>query len=404
MFNTVDLYLGAFLILCGFSLSLLNLRRVLKKNKFSSVLLSENILLTCIGVAFIARAAYQYNIENVHMYEMDERASMGHGASEQCTIWSAIVSYGPLVVSFVNSFLSLVIDNYLHYNMLQDMKQKEDENTVRDIEQGSVRGRKIQVKKLLTFWQKYFSQIIITLQWIVPVLISLFMFPMGVNEKVLPMFEARGDTCMAMIQMNNETCVTYENHNNYTDIETELRKHVPSLNYIEAYDDDEDETYRNKTKEFNFVLRNLYGIINDLQNDSNSHVNITSASLFRQPKSSNKCMKICYIENSKLLLYMFALAVVSYFVPITISTVILTKIHMMDTKKLNEKTYAIRELLYNVLFWTPVMLDTFLSLILCSYSTNGMKSSFINTIANVYQAVKNFMNTKYFKDNTITPI
>lgn len=401
MYNSVDLYLGAFLILCGFSLSILNLRRVIKKNKFSSVLLSENILLTCIGVTFIARAAYQYNVENVHMSEMDERASTARDESKQCNIWSAIMSYGPLVVSFVNSFLTLVIDNYLHYNMLRDMKEKEDEDTIRDVEDRTIE-RKLDIKKVLIFWKRYFSQIVIGLQWIVPIFIGLFMYPMGVHEKILPAAAARGDTCMAMINLSNETCETQET--NYTNIVSELRRHVPPPSYLEAYDNYEDDTFRNKSKEINIVLKNLYGIINDIQNNSFGHVNVTSASIFRRPKSNSHCMKVCYIENSKLLLYMFSLAIVSYFVPITISTIILTKIYMMDTRKVNEKTYASRELLYNVLFWTPVMLDTFLSLIMCTYSMNGMKTSLINTIANVYQAVKNFMNTKYFKDNAITPI
>lgn len=377
----------------------------MKRNKFSAVLLSENLLLTCIGIAFVARALHESNFENVQAYDMEERTpsiiSTSRGEhSKQCTIWSAIMSYGPLVVSFVNSFVSLVIDNYLHYTMLQEIEEKDNENAVHDLQERSI-NRRFEFKKFYSFWKRYFSYIAIGLQWILPILIGLFMYPMGVKEKLLPMTEKRSDTCMAMLSFINETCkdsdIFYIN-NTYI-----LREHKPMLNYLEAFDNDLD-VYGNKSTEVNSVVDNLYRIIHNMKNNSVGNVTVTSAPIFRQPKSDTMCMKVCYIDNSKMLLYMFALAVVSYFVPITISTIILTKIHMIDTKRPNEKLYVSRELLYNLLFWTPVILDSFLSLILCSYSTNGMKTSLINTVANVYQAIKNFMNTKYFKDNTITPV
>ena len=142
-----------------------------------------------------------------------------------------------------------------------------------------------------------------------------------------------------------------------------------------------------------------------MQNDTNVvNKNISSLFLRRKSKSENTCMKMCYLENKDILLYMFVLAVLCYFVPITISSMILTKIHIMNMNKPNLKVYVSRELLYNILFWSPVMLDTFLSLILCSYSMNDVRTSLFNVIANVYQAVKNFMNTKYFKDNAIVPV
>lgn len=129
MFQTVDLYLGIFLVLSGFAIALLNLRSVLKrKGKFSHVLLSENIILMCIGLAFLCRAVYSLHPSNLNMEEFEERMlrRSTHFENLPCGFPSLLLSYGPLIVSMVNSFLSLVIDNYMHYQMLTEEKIKED--------------------------------------------------------------------------------------------------------------------------------------------------------------------------------------------------------------------------------------------------------------------------------------
>lgn len=414
MINTVDLFLGAFLILCGFALSLFNLRRVLKdKMKFSAVLLSENILLMCIGAAFMIRAIHELYVLNVHIYDMDERVAGSIGQEKydttmECGFRSVLMSYGPLIVSLVNSFLSLIIDNYMHYKMIQEINKEEDENTVQEIHEEAM-SRRMNLEGLFSFWKKYFSYIVIALQWIVPVLITITMYPMGVSKMEIShsVLRSSSSLCMAMIDYSNSTGIC--TGNNILDSETnyslDLGKYYkPPENYLQVYENE--EINGNVSTEINSIIKNVFQIVSSLKNDSIASMNVTSRPLafFRRPKSEELCTKVCYVDNKNLLLYMFALTVVCYFVPITISTVILTKIHVMDVKKPNLKTYVSRELLYNVLFWTPVMLDTFLSLILCTYSTNGMKTSMFNVIANVYQAIKNFMNTKYFKDNTVTPI
>lgn len=403
MLSTPDVYLGTFLVLSGFALSLLNLKRILKKSEsFSLVLLSENLLLTSIGIAFVIRAVFEISPVNMNMDEVLEKSGNilnSRQDSMNCDFKSVLMGYGPLIVSLVNSFLSLLIDNYMHYRMLQDEKAKNEENTVREV--GSTNfQRKIQIKSLFLFWKKNFSIIAVGLQWIVPILMVLSMYPINLKEKFLPMSELRidNDSCMAMLDVRNITCLQ-----NYTNITLELRKYIPtSINYLEAFELDVNKN--NNSEQINKVINNVYNIVANLENNTIMSMNVTSPSLFRRSKLNQKCMRMCYLENKNLLLYMFLLAIVSYFVPITLSTIILTKIQAMNLNKTSLKTYVSRELLYNILFWTPVMFDTFLSLIFCAYSMNGVRTSLFNVIANIYQAVKNFMNTKYFKDNAVAPV
>lgn len=403
MLNTADLYLGSFLILSGFALSLLNLRRIIKKSdaSFSSVLLSENILLMCIGIAFVSRSVSEFNPMTIENSEMEERTSeiirMTKHESAECNIWSTLMSYGPLTVSLVNSFLSLIIDNYMHYRMVQQIKEKDDENVVQEISQETRVERKLKVKSFIMFWKRYFTFIAIASQWVIPTLMVVSMYPMGVKEKLVPMSDLRsiGDSCTTLMDVSNVTC-----SNNNTELPLELRKYISPINYLEVYENEQDG---NNSEKINSIISSVYKIVTNL-NKSVESINVTSPYLHRKSKSNQKCMKMCFVENKKLLLHMLVLSIVSYFVPITISTIILTKIHVMDVKKPNIKTYVSRELLYNILFWTPVMFDTFLSLIFCSYTMNGMRTSLFNVIANIYQTVKNFMNTRYFNDNTVSPV
>lgn len=407
MLKSVDLYLGSFLILCGFALSLLNLRRIVKESNaaFPAVLLSENILLTCIGIAFISRSAYELSSTNVEMNNMVERSADIMKLEEiDCNFTSILMSYGPLIVSLVNSFLSLIIDNYMHYKLVADVKKNEDESAVQELSETFRIETRSTIKSLVSFWKKYFSFITVAIQWILPVLITLSMYSMEVKVNNIFMSDIRGlsDSCMALLDVSKTNCSTIINMNDTLQLRTYMPNYS-SPNYFEMY-----ENYPNNSGEkVDTIVNNVYKIIASLQNETlYADFNVTSAPLFRTPKAdlSENCMKICYIDNQKLLLFMFAITIVSFFVPITISTVILTKIHMMDLKKQNVKTYVSRELLYNILFWSPVMLDTFLSLTVCSYNMKGMRTSIFNIIANVYQAIKNFMNTKYFKDNTVSPI
>lgn len=400
MANTIDLYLGVFLILCGFGLSILNLRRVLKKNltTISSVLLSENILLICIGIAFISRSLYELNSTNFTTKDMEVRtAELKKSKIEgsiQCGFFSVLISYGPLIVSLVNSFLSLIIDNYMHYKLLYDIKVKDDENVVRVIGEETTDGRKLNFNTFFDVWKKYYSYGIIALQWIIPVLIVLLMYPMGATP-ILGTGEERSidDSCITMLNLATEKCsnYTYFNGTDYA---------IP-IKYLEVYN----YSLRNlnETKKVDSILDNVFNILASYNNQTDFLYTNESRSL-RRPKINDICMKICYVDSKNMLLYIFVLVIVSFFIPITISLVILTKIHVMEVKRGNMKTYVTRELLYNILFWTPVMFDTFLSLMFCSYSMDGMRSSLFNVIANIYQTVKNFMNTKYFKENAIVPI
>lgn len=395
MLQSTDLYLGTFLILSGFSLSLLNITRIMQgRNMFTSMLLSENLILTSIGIAFVARATYKLNPLNINTFELEERSSemVPSGNGVQCGFWTVIMSYGPLIVSLVNSFVSLIIDNYMHYKMIEETKKEDDENVVQEIVLESRRLSDTKVK-IHGFWRKYFSFILIGLQWIIPILLALFMYPMDVKEMVMTRhIKSDIDSCMTLMDISNGTCM--ETASNYS---LELRKYIPFKNYIQSYENVES---KENSTEINSIIENVYRII---YNFTNFNVNVTSSPLYRKPKLYEKCVRICYMENKSMLSYMFIIAVVSFFVPITISTIILTKIQAMDIKRPNVKTYVSRELLYNVLFWSPVMFDTLLTLIFCSYSMNGMRTSLFNVIANVYQAVKNFINSKYFKDNIVAP-
>lgn len=330
---------------------------------------------------------------SMEMDFMEERSAVMRNTEDmKCSYTSFLIGYGPLVVSLVNSFLSLVIDNYMHYQMIAEVKTNEDESSVRDF------GRTSRtIKYLFSFWKKYFTFITVAIQWILPFLVTVSMYSMDVKEKNIFMGDLRSfkDTCMALLDVSTENCTMIKFNETL-----QLRTHLSKENYLEMY-----ENYPNSTGDrFDSIVDNVYKIIANLQNATHADVNKTS--LFRLGKAdfNKNCMKICYLDNKVLLLYMFAVTIVSYFVPITISTVILTKIHVMEVKRQNVKTYVSRELLYNILFWSPIMFDTFLSLTLCSYTMNGMRNSIFNIIANLYQAIKNFMNTKYFKDNAVSPI
>lgn len=403
MLSTPDVYLGTFLVFSGFALSLLNLRRVLKKSEsFSIVLLSENLLLTCVGIAFVIRAISEISPVNMNTDDVLEKSGnilRSRQDSMNCDFKAVLMGYGPLIVALVNSFLSLLIDNYMHYKMLQDEKAKNEENTVREVGSQNVES-KIKIKSLFLFWKKYFSIIVVGLQWFVPILMVLSMYPVNLKEKLMPLSELRiqSDSCMAMLDVSNETCLQ-----NYTNFTLEIRKYIPtSTNYLEAFEFEVNKN--NNSEQLNKVINNVYKIVANLKNNTIMSMNITSPLLFRRSKFNQKCMRLCYLENKNLLLYMFFLAVVCYFVPITLSTIILTKIQTMNLNRPSLKTYVSRELLYNILFWTPVMFDTFVSLIFCAYSVNGLRTSLFNVVANIYQAVKNIMNTKYFKDNAVVPV
>lgn len=393
MLNSVDLYLGSFLILAGFTLTLLNLRKLVKGSKsLPVVLISENILLMCIGIAFISRSIHKMNTFTADMGDIEERiANMKVNEEMECNFATILKSYGPLVVSLANSFLSLVIDNYMHYRMLSDIKKDDDENTIQDLR--SFQSSAMNVSRIFLFFKKYFSYIAIAMQWLVPVLIALAMYPMEVKEKRFLNEHYRSDLCIAMVDVSNKTCV---NTGNYS---LELRKLTAS--YLETSENNYDSSVLPK---IDSVVNNVQNVISSWKNDSFGNFHIYSAPLWRKPKMENECMRVCYVDNNSLLLYMFIISIISYFVPITISTMILTKVHMMDVKRLGMKAYVSRELLYNILFWTPVMFDTFLSLLICSYTMNGMRTSIFNVVANVYQAIKNFMNTKYFQENSVEPI
>lgn len=401
MVKNMDLYLGTFLILCGFSLSILNLRRVMRRSQrtISSVLLSENILLMCIGVAFVSRSVYELNSASISMDEIEERTAdlkkLGKidQTSLHCGFFSVLMSYGPLIVSLVNSFLSLIIDNYMHYKMLNDLKEKDEENIVRQIGEETRTERKINFNKIFDISKRYLSYVLIVLQWIIPITIAMLMYPMGANPK-LGIGEERStaDTCITMLDFALERCSNLTVNSTF---------YTLPIKYLEVYE------YENKnandTRNIDTILNNVFNVLSNYNNETDFLFTNELRSQ-RRPKMDGVCTKICYMDNNNLLLYMFLLVIVSYFVPISISMVILTKIHVMEIKKTGMKTYVTRELLYNILFWTPVMFDTFLSLMFCSYSMDGMRTSLFNVIANIYQTVKNFMNTKYFKENAVVPV
>lgn len=240
------------------------------------------------------------------------------------------------------------------------------------------------LNKFVTFLQAHSTYITIILQWIVPILTALFLYPMNVQEVSMNEMRNLHDNCISILDLTNTKCSP-----NYT---MPLHKYIPIPNMTETY-----EYKTNKTEEIDSVLK----ILNNYTN--NTDLSYAQTKTVRTPKSDD-CMKICVTDNKNILLYMLILAFISFFVPITISTAILTKIHTMNVKKVNVKTYITKDVLYNILFWSPVMFDTFLSLILCSFSMNSTRASFFNAVANVYQAIKNFMNIKHFKENMIVPV
>lgn len=389
----IDLYLGTFLVLCGFVLSLVNLKRLIKENNLlPKVLLSENLILICIGLAFITRFIHNMNPSDVTISDIQEKISNKYN-SMHCGFPAVLTSYGPLIVSLVNSFLSLLIDNYMHYRILADAKKKENEDTVQEIGE-NLHNEETSCFRVTTFCKEYVSYIMIAGQWTIPIVLALSMYPVNTKEKVLSEVRDLDTLCMNMMDLRNDNC-------SYEALSDDLRISISTENYLEVYENL--SNVGNTSDNIQSVLKNIYDIILNFNNDTVSF-NVTSAPLIRKPKQFWKCRKVCYLENKKLLVYMFVLVMISFFVPITVSTIILTKIHVMAIKRPNIKTYVSRELLYNILFWSPVVLDTLMSIILCSYSMNGTRTSIFNVVANVYQAIKNFMNTKYFKGNTVNPI
>lgn len=402
MLHITDLYLGAFLIICGFFLSIFNLRTlVTRRNVSSSVLISENLIIMCTGIAFLIRAFYELDAMNVDSSQIEDRSysMIPRKYKMPCDFRMLLMAYGPFIISLVNSFLSLVIDNYMHYKSIVGIKKETEEDSIQVIDDGVVTSSERNIKTSNIFWKKYFMSILIVIQWIVPVLLALSMYPIEVKTKSLLIHDFRdiSETCMTMVDLANDNCTTYVDTENSFD----TFKSIPLINFINVT---ESLPVNNSVSfEIDNVINNVLNIIGALKNESKYlNPNITTP-MFRTPKSDNECMKICYLENKNLVLYMFLLCVISYFVPITISIVILTKMHV-DMKKSKLKTHVSKELLYNILFWSPVMFETLISLLLCSYTMNGMRTTIFNVIANVYQTIKNFMNTKYYKENSVVPV
>lgn len=399
MRSSTDFLLGTFIILCGFVLSLINLRRIVKnKTGAQAIMLSENLILTCIGVAFIIRSIYDFHPMNINMENMEDKSKnfihLNIFEESNCDFKTVLITYGPLVLSFVNSFVSLVIDNYMHYRMIENSNRKDDENMVQEIGQRSNEVT-TQGSNLLSFIKTYFPIIASIIQWIVPIVLAISMYPIGMKEEVISGANLRSleDSCLTMLDMSNETHCSY----NHTQ---ELRNYIPAEDYLTTTD--RKNMSVEETSQIKTIIDRINSIVTNYDHDIGRYdgPNVT----LRRTKSSNdNCYKMCLLETKPMILYMFALLVVSYFVPITISTIILTKIHVMDIKKPHVSMHVTRELLYNVLFWSPVMVDTFLSMILCSYVMNGTRTSMFNVVANVYQIVKNIMNTKHFKWNSVVP-
>lgn len=403
MQTSTDLFLGTFLIMSGFALSLINLRRIVKQKKdsYQTVLLSENVLLTCIGIAFVSRAVYEINPMNIDMERaVDIEDHIKEQGSMSCSFMSNLMGYGPLVVSMVNSFVSLIIDNYMHYMMLQQSNKAEENNAVQDIGERSIQDSIKGTPTLFSYIKTYFPVVAAILQWVIPIILALSMYPIQVKEKGVRSNDFRNyrDVCMTMLDVANESCFFDQNHT------LELRDYLQSDNYLNSFKKEYNTSLYNKSAAITSVVDKVLNIVNHFSRHTNDSIDVSSQVLYRKSKETNHCLKMCYLETKSLLMYLFLISVVSYFVPITISTVILTKIHSMNVKQANVKTFVSRELLYNILFWTPVMFDTFVSLLFCSYTMNGTRTSIFHVIANIYQAVKNFMNTKFFKDNVIVPV
>lgn len=387
MFQSVDLYLGIFLIISGVGIALLNLRSVFKgKSKFSNVLISQNMFLMCIGLAFLLRAVYSLHPANMNMEEFDMRLLKlsSHFEKMPCGFPALLLGYGPLVISMVNSFLSLIINSYMHY---QIAKEENNKDNVQDLRE-DLRSHNSNLNTFVTYLKSNYKYITIFLQWILPIVTALLLYPMNVNEVSINEMRNLHDSCISLLDLTNADC-----QSNYS---MPIHKYIPN-NITDLLDH---EFNNNETEEINVVLKKVFNILDNYNNNTDFfYVQTKSA---RTPKSDD-CMKICIIKNKNILVYMVILAFVCFFVPITISLVILTKIYTMKIKKGTIRKYITQDVLYNVVFWSPVLFDTFLSLILCSFSMQGTRTSLFNIIANLYQAMKNFMNIKHFNDNTIVP-
>lgn len=359
--------------------------------KIPLILLSENIILICLGIAFVSKSVYQMNPINVEVEDMQVRKltilNMDHENFE-CNYSSVLISYGPIIISFVNSFIMLIIDNYMYLRQIISSKETEEADIVQEINNESEEN---QSRNLI---KKYYPYAAISGQWGIPLLLILSMYSLDTKEQVVSRnINSMKDSCMTMLDMKNRTCTIISDYLNYTQ---ELRLYeLP--NYLDVIENSHNND-TGQAVQIQSVLDNVYKIVISY-NATNMNNTLRKAKTY-----DSGCMKICYIDTKILILYIFFLIVITYLIPITISIIILTKIHVMNKQSLKIKVHVNRDFLYNVLFWTPVMFDMMLSLIFCSYSMSGTRTSLLTVTANVYQVVKSFLNAKYLQFNAIKPI
>lgn len=376
MVNSTDAILGTVLIISGFILAAYNLYRIVKQHSkdYSSILLSENLILISIGIAFLSKSLYELNPLNIQMNKMQRYIEDINNDNIKCNFASVIMSYGPIIISFVNSFISLIIDSYMYYRKIE--AKPEDDNVIREINE-EIPERKNEIK---IFFKKYYAYAAILGQWVTPIILMFLMYPITMKEQIVSVHNLPNnmqDTCLTMLNMKmNNSCNT-----TYTQ---ELRKYVPQ-NYLNVIENAQYDA--NKTSQVNLVVQRIYDIINSS----------------RESKSIQDCMKICYLDTKLLTVYLFTIIIVTYLLPIMLSIIILTRIHSIDNKKMNTMNVN-QDFLYNVLFWSPVMFDLILSLTFCSYEMNGTRTSLLTVAANIFQVIKNFVNIKKLQHSTVKPL
>lgn len=395
MIVSTDLILGSFLIVCGLALSLLNLKRLLvnKCVEFSPIMLSENIILLCIGISFVSKSMYGLNPVNIEATQVEKsRFANMYERNFNCNFATILMTYGPMITSFVNSFVNLIIDNYVYYNVMLKNRAQAEDNVVQDISRSDNEG----VIKKNNFFKEYLPYTAIISQWLTPIIFIFSLYTISIKEKILSTrnFDNMQPSCMTMLNMNNNSCTNINNYINYTEL---IIKDITS-NYLDVIEQAE---FNNDTNiQVNSVVDKVYKIISNLTTVNFNRNTVTD----RKSKIIKDCMKICYLDTPWLIVYLFILNIVAYFIPITISVVILTKVHNMINVKKTNKTQITRDFLYNIVFWSPVMFDTILSLLFCSYSMSGMRTSFFTVLANIYQVMKSFINMKYLKVNNVSPV
>lgn len=386
---SVDLLLGIFLITCGFLISLFNLKKIIKNKEkdIPKLLLSENIILICIGIAFVSKSVYKLHPSNIEIVNDNwrnfENELQINDEYFHCNFSSLLMTYGPLIMSFVNSFVNLMINNYVKYKELMDSKRN-DENMVQDISR-DYQGHSIPASKWI---RNIYPYGIIIGQWLLPMIFTFSLFFIGVQEKTVISSRSFNhfEQCTTMLDMKNESCV--ENNINYTQ---EIRNYVP-INYLHLF---ENPKYNNSniSREMDSIVNNVYKIIDNFKDKD-----FLNNSVDRENKLLKyDCMKLCYLDTKWLIVYTFLLIVITFLIPVTISMVILTKIEASGASN-------VRDTLYSILFWTPVMFDMILSLIFCSYSMNGTRASLLTVLANIYQVIKNIINSNSLKHNSVTPV